>query len=35
LDRLAAAALREAARKKRCLVKREMVTRLLDQACRV
>lgn len=31
LDRLAAAALREAARKKRRLVERELVTRLLDQ----
>jgi general secretion pathway protein A len=34
LDRLAAAALREAARKKRRLVEREIVTRLLDQAGR-
>lgn len=34
LDRLAAAALREAARKKRRLVEREVVTRLLDQADR-
>jgi general secretion pathway protein A len=34
LDRLAAAALREAARKRRRLVEREVVTRLLDQADR-